>query len=66
MYLDFWHGETIEDVDDITVFFSDVDCTYRGNMSSKGKIIGDFSTKDSSELYKTFPQIFENDMELDL
>ena len=55
MLLDFWYGDKLEDVNGVTVSFSDLDCEYRGNMWKGNKIIGDFSTQDSMDLYKVFP-----------
>jgi len=55
MRVDFWYGNTLEDVKRIDAFFSDVDIVYRGNMyDANGKIIGDYSTKDSCEIAKYF------------
>lgn len=55
--IDMWYGNKVEDVDQITVSFYDLDCVYRGNLYKKGKIIGDYSCDDSVELQKRFPQI---------
>lgn len=58
MRIDFWYGNTLKDVKRIDAFFSDVDFVYRGNMyDTNGKIIGDYSTKDSCEIAKTFHAI---------
>lgn len=55
MNIDFWYGNTLEDVKRIDVFFSDVDFIYRGDMYDvNGKIIGDYSCKDSVKISKTF------------
>lgn len=55
MNIDFWYGNTLEDVKRIDIFFSDVDFIYRGNMyDANGKIIGDYSCKDSVKISETF------------
>ena len=55
MKLDFWFENTLKDVHAITCSFSDLDRIYRGNMIDKhGKMIGDYSTKDSTEIEKHF------------
>lgn len=55
--IDFWYGNTIADVDRISIAFSDVDCVYRGNLYSHGRIIGDYTSSNSVELEKRFPQL---------
>lgn len=55
MFIDMWYGDRVVDVDFITCFFSDVDCVYRGNCFIKGKVVGDFNTKRSYEIERTFP-----------
>ena len=55
MFVDFWYNNTLNDVKKITVFFSDLDAVYRGNMYDKtGKCIGDYYTKNSVEIEKKF------------
>lgn len=48
--IDFWYGNTIEDVDEMTSSFSDIDCEYRGNYISKGQYIGDYTTDSMQDL----------------
>ena len=60
MNLDFWYNDKIQEVDRITIYFSDADSIYRGNMYKAGKIIGDFSSPDSVEIEKTFSQLTFN------
>ena len=58
--IDMWYGDKKEDADKIDVFFSDVDCIYRGNIYKEGKAIGDYSCTDSLEIEKAFPQLVFN------
>lgn len=57
MKIDLWYkGETIAAA---TVTFYPNSCEYRGNIYNKeGRIIGDFTSKDSVEIEKRFPGIF--------
>ena len=57
MKIDLWYeGETIAAA---TVTFYPNNCEYRGNLYNKhGRIIGDFTSKDSVEIEKRFPGIF--------
>lgn len=59
MFIDMWYGNKIEEVDKITVSFSDLDCEYRGNCYIGGKCVGDFSTQDSLEIGRTFSHLTE-------
>lgn len=53
--IDFWYGDTLQDVKSIDCFFSDVDCIYRGNMyNADRKIIGDYSCSDSVTIEEVF------------
>ena len=55
MKIDLWYGNKIADVAKVDCYFSDLDCEYRGNLYDKtGKIIGDYSTKNSCEIEKRF------------
>lgn len=55
MTIDFWYGNKLRDVARIDCFFSDIDCVYRGNLyDASGKIIGDYSAKDSAEITRKF------------
>ena len=55
--IDMWYGDKAEDVDNIDIFFSDVDCVYRGNCYIKGKPVGDYSATDSTKIEAAFPQL---------
>lgn len=57
MKLDIWYqGETIAAAD--CVFYPN-DFIYRGNLyNAEGRIIGDYSSRDSVEIEKRFPGIF--------
>lgn len=55
--IDMWYNNAVEEVDKITVTFSDIDVMYRGNIYKDNKIIGDYSCNDSVELEKAFPQL---------
>lgn len=57
--IDFWYGDTLQDVKSINCFFSDTDCIYRGNMyNADHKIIGDYSCADSVTIEKVFKVSF--------
>lgn len=58
--IDMWYGDKKEDAERIDIFFSDIDCVYRGNIYKGGKIIGDYSCADSLEIEKAFPQLVFN------
>lgn len=55
--LDLWYNNNPADVDRISIAFNDLDATYRGNLYSGGRIIGDYVSTDSVELEKRFPQL---------
>ena len=54
--IDMWYGDKFDQQRHrIDVFFSDIDCEYRGNIyDENGRIIGDYSTTDSVMLQKKF------------
>lgn len=54
--LDLWYDNNPSDIDRISITFNDHDCTYRGNLYSGGRIIGDYTATDSIELEKRFPE----------
>lgn len=54
MKIDLWYGDSLQDVDKISVSFSDLDCVYRGNLYKKGKCVGDYECDDSVELSRAF------------
>ena len=59
MKIDFWYGNRKKDIAAADCFFYDNDCEYRGSVYDKtGKAIGDYTTRDSLEVEKTFPGIF--------
>lgn len=59
MKIDLWHtGEKIEFAD---CFFYPESGEYRGNLyNADGKAIGDYTSKDSIEIEKRFPGIFND------
>ena len=58
--LDMWYGDSPSDADKIDVFFSYLDCIYRGNIYKNGCIIGDYAAKDAAQIEKMFPQLSFN------
>lgn len=58
MNFDFWYGDKLEDVTGATVTFYSNDGIYKGNIYKDGKVIGDFSCKDSVVIAETFSEIF--------
>lgn len=58
--IDMWYGDKIEDVDKITISFSDLDSMYRGNMFINGKFVGDYETDSSLLLEEMFPHLSFN------
>lgn len=52
-----WYGDKPTEADKISINFYDLDAEYRGNIYKNGKMIGDYSCKDSLELEKAFPQL---------
>ena len=58
--IDMWYGDKVSDVDQITISFYPNGCEYRGNCLKDGRYIGDYSTTDSIELEKAFPQLIFN------
>ena len=57
MKIDIWYkGEQVAAAD---CTFYPGDCEYRGNLyNASGRIIGDYSSKNSVEIEKHFPGIF--------
>lgn len=55
--LDMWYGNKISEIDKIDIFFSDLDCVYRGNCYIKGKAVGDYKVRNSTEIEKLFPHL---------
>lgn len=58
--LDMWYKDSPLDADKIDIFFSDLDCIYRGNIYKNGEIIGDYSAKETKLIEKMFPQLIFN------
>lgn len=58
MKIDIWYpGEQIAAAD--CTFYPN-DCKYRGNLyNAHGRIIGDYASKDSVEIEKRFPGMFD-------
>ena len=59
-YLDMWYGDRPRDADKIDVFFSDLDCIYRGNIYKNGRIISDYAAEDAAQIERMFPQLVFN------
>lgn len=55
--IDMWYGDKREVADKVDVTFSDLDCVYRGNIYKNGKMIGDYTCNNVSELGNAFPQV---------
>lgn len=56
--IDMWYGNSISEADGIDVYFSDIDCIYRGNIYKDGRMIGDYSCTDSVTLENAFKGLF--------
>lgn len=50
VHIDMWYGNKPTEADKISINFYDLDAEYRGNIYKCGKIIGDYSCKNSLEL----------------
>lgn len=60
MKFDFWYGHTLKDVAAADCAFYGNDGIYRGNMyDATGRMIGDYSARDSVLISDTFPGIFD-------
>lgn len=59
MIIDLWYGDSIKSIDKIDCFFSDFDCMYRGNLYKQGRIVGDYSTRNSIEIENRFSRLFK-------
>lgn len=58
MHIDFWYEEEKE-IAAADCFFYPNSGEYRGNIyNGSGRIIGDYTAKDSVEIEKRFPGIF--------
>lgn len=57
IFIDMWYGDDPNTADAITASYYPNDCEYRGNILKNGKYIGDFSTADSLEIKRAFPQL---------
>lgn len=59
MVFDFWYCDSLRDVVRATCAFYPGECVYRGNLYNRsGRIVGDYSSRDSVEVEKYFPGIF--------
>ena len=58
--LDMWYGDSPRDADKIDIFFSDLDCIYRGNIYQNGRIIGDYAAEGAEQIERMFPQLVFN------
>ena len=59
MIYDFWYGDSQKDVAFATCTFYPNNGEYRGNLFDKnGRIIGDYTSRDSVEIERRFPGIF--------
>ena len=59
MRIDYWSDGRKEKVARIDCFFYPNDGIYRGNLyDENGKMIGDYSTRDSTEIERRFSKIF--------
>lgn len=58
--IDMWYGDDHKEADKIDFSFYPNDGEYRGNIYKDGKIIGDYTSNDSLELEKAFPQLVFN------
>ena len=57
MIIDMWYGDKPEQVTRLDCFFSDLDMVTRGNLYIGNKMVGDYTTDDSTEIEKYFPQL---------
>lgn len=59
MKVDIWYpGEHVAGAD---CFFYPNDGEYRGNLfNSEGRIVGDYAAKNSTEIERRFPGIFDD------
>ena len=57
MKIDMWYGDDYKKATRIDITFCDLDNEYRGNIYIDNKCVGDYITKDSVELEKTFSQL---------
>ena len=46
--------------DKIDIYFSDLDCIYRGNIYQNGRIIGDYAAEEAAQIERMFPQLVFN------
>lgn len=59
MSIDFWYGDTKDDVTGGDAYFYPNEGIYRGNLYNKdGKCIGDYIATDSGEIEDLLPNIF--------
>lgn len=58
--IDMWYADDHKEADKIDIFFYPNDGEYRGNIYKNGKIVGDYTCKNSVKLEKSFPQLTFN------
>ena len=58
MKIDFWYGDTMEQITGISYSFYPNEGIYRGNLYKNGKPVADYVTTDSAEIEKIVPGIF--------
>jgi hypothetical protein len=55
--IDMWYGNNHKEADNIDIIFYPNSCEYRGNIYKDGKIIGDYTCDNSTEITRTFDQL---------
>ena len=58
MKIDFWFGDTMEQITGISYAFYPNNGEYRGNLYKNGRAVADYVTTDSAEIEKIAPGIF--------
>ena len=62
MIIDFWYDHKRADIEHISIYFYPNNGYYSGNLyDSNYKIIGDYTTKDSTEIKKYFRAAVKRD-----
>ena len=56
--LDFWYGDTLEDITKIEYWWGDTDYEYRGIMFKGDKVVGDFTFDSSTEIEEVFHVLY--------
>lgn len=55
--IDLWYGNKPDEVDYLDIFWNDLNGGYSGNLYKGGKMIGDYTSDDLSDIEKAFPQL---------